>query len=90
MNRPPYRKSAGTDALFRHARTLAETLGFALREAPMAGGGSDANFTAALGVPTLDGLGIDGEGAHTDWEHALVSSIEPRMLLMQRLLETLE
>jgi glutamate carboxypeptidase len=89
MNRPPYRKSAGTDALFRHARTLAAALGFALVEAPMAGGGSDGNFTAALGLPTLDGLGIDGEGAHTDWEHAFVSSIEPRMLLMRRLFETL-
>jgi glutamate carboxypeptidase len=89
INRPPYRKSAGTDALFRHARTLAAALGFALVEAPMAGGGSDGNFTAALGLPTLDGLGIDGEGAHTDWEHAFVSSIEPRMLLMRRLFETL-
>jgi glutamate carboxypeptidase len=90
MNRPPYRKSAGTDALFRHAYTLAAALGFTLLEAPMAGGGSDGNFTAALGLPTLDGLGIDGEGAHTDWEHALISSIEPRLLLMQRLFETLE
>jgi glutamate carboxypeptidase len=90
MNRPPYRKSAGTDALFHHARALAATLGFTLVEAPMAGGGSDGNFTAALGLPTLDGLGIDGEGAHTNWEHALISSIEPRMLLLQRLLETLE
>jgi glutamate carboxypeptidase len=89
MNRPPYRKSAGTDALFRHARTLAAALGFTLVEATMAGGGSDGNFTAALGLPTLDGLGIDGEGAHTDWEHALISSIEPRMLLLRRLLETL-
>src|SRR5215470_994116 len=89
MNRPPYRKSAGTDALFRNARTLAAALGFALVEAPMAGGGSDGNFTAALGLPTLDGLGIDGEGAHTDWEHAFVSSIEPRMLLLRRLFETL-
>jgi glutamate carboxypeptidase len=90
MNRPPYRKSPGTDALFRHARGLAAALGFTLLEAPMAGGGSDGNFTAALGLPTLDGLGIDGEGAHTDWEHALVSSIEPRMLLLRRLFETLE
>jgi glutamate carboxypeptidase len=89
MNRPPYRKSAGTDALFRHARALAATLGFTLVEAPMAGGGSDGNFTAALGLPTLDGLGIDGEGAHTDWEHAFFSSIEPRLLLLQRLFETL-
>jgi hypothetical protein len=39
---------------------------------------SDGNFTAALGVPTPDGLGIDGDGAHTEWEHGLLSSIEPR------------
>jgi len=89
MNRPPYRKSAATDALFRHAAALARELGFELDEAPMAGGGSDGNFTAALGIPTLDGLGIDGDGAHTEWEHALVSSIVPRTLLMRRLFETL-
>jgi glutamate carboxypeptidase len=56
----------------------------------MTGGGSDGNFTAALGVPTLDGLGIDGDGAHTEWEHGLISSIEPRTLLMRGLLETLQ
>jgi len=41
---------------------------------------SDGNFTAALGVPTPDGLGIDGDGAHTEWEHGLISSIEPRLV----------
>ena len=51
---------------------------------------SDGNFTAALGVPTLDGLGIDGDGAHTEWEHDLISSIEPRTRLMRGLLETLQ
>ena len=56
---------------------------------PRVGGGSDGNYTAALGVPTLDGLGIDGAGAHTLHEYGLVSSIVPRMRLMQRLLETL-
>ena len=56
----------------------------------MTGGGSDGNFTAALGVPTLDGLGIDGDGAHTEWEHGLISSIEPRTHLMRGLLETLQ
>jgi hypothetical protein len=49
----------------------------------------DGNFTAALGVPALDGRGIDGDGAHTEWEHGLISSIEPRTLLMRGLLETL-
>ena len=60
-----------------------------LEEVPRTGGGSDGNFTAALGVPTLDGLGIDGEGAHTLHEYGLISSIAPRQKLMARLLETL-
>lgn len=90
MNRPPFAKSPATDSLFRRARALAAEIGFALAESPMTGGGSDGNFTAALGVPTLDGLGIDGDGAHTEWEYGLVSSIEPRTLLLQRLIETLE
>jgi glutamate carboxypeptidase len=90
MNRPPFKKTPAGTALFHHAHKLAREIGFELAEAATAGGGSDGNFTAALGVPTLDGLGIDGDGAHTGWEHALVSSIEPRTRLMQRLLETLE
>ena len=57
---------------------------------PRTGGGSDGNFTAAMGLPTLDGLGVDGEGAHTLEEHLLVSSIERGTLLMQGLFETLE
>jgi glutamate carboxypeptidase len=89
MNRPPFEKSPAIDRLFRHAQGLAREIGFELADTAMTGGGSDGNFTAALGVPTLDGLGIDGDGAHTEWEHALVSSIEPRTLLMRRLLETL-
>jgi glutamate carboxypeptidase len=89
LYRPPLKKSAASDALYRHAQTIARHIGFALGEAGLRGGGSDGNFTAALGVPTLDGLGIDGDGAHTEWEHGLVSSIEPRTLLMRGLLETL-
>ena len=53
------------------------------------GGGSDGNFTAALGVPTLDGLGVDGAGAHTLDEHLLVSSIAPRCALLASLIETI-
>ena len=90
MNRPPFEKTPAIEGLFRHAQGLAREIGFALADVPMAGGGSDGNFTAALGVPTLDGLGIDGDGAHTEWEHGLVSSIEPRHLLMRRLFETLQ
>jgi glutamate carboxypeptidase len=89
MNRPPFEKTSGIDGLFRHAKALARDIGFDLVDTRMTGGGSDGNFTAALGIPTLDGLGIDGDGAHTEWEYGLVSSIEPRTMLMRRLLETL-
>lgn len=89
MNRPPYERTEGVARLFEHARSLAAELGFDLQDVPRTGGGSDGNFTAAIGVPTLDGLGIDGDGAHTLQEYGLVSSIEPRRRLMKRLLETL-
>ena len=90
MNRPPFEKTTAIDVLFRHAQAIARGIGFDLQHTEMTGGGSDGNFTAALGVPTLDGLGIDGDGAHTEWEHGLISSIEPRTLLMRGLLETLQ
>jgi glutamate carboxypeptidase len=90
MNRPPFEMSTAIEVLFRHAQAVARGIGFELQHTEMTGGGSDGNFTAALGVPTLDGLGIDGDGAHTQWEHGLVSSIEPRTLLMRGLLETLQ
>ncbi len=90
MNRPPFERTEGTAYLFEHARALAAGLGFDLQDVPKVGGGSDGNFTAAMGVPTLDGLGIDGDGAHTLQEHGFVSSIAPRMELMERLLETLD
>jgi glutamate carboxypeptidase len=89
MNRPPYERTEATAALFEHARGLAAEIGFDLVSSPRAGGGSDGNFTAALGIPTLDGLGIDGDGAHTLQEYGLISSIAPRRELMKRLLETL-
>jgi glutamate carboxypeptidase len=90
MNRPPFEKSPPIEKLLQHAQGVAREFGVTLADTPMTGGGSDGNFTAALGIATLDGLGIDGDGAHTHWEHALVSSIEPRFRLMQRLLETLQ
>ncbi|MGL4242311.1 MAG: M20 family metallopeptidase [Beijerinckiaceae bacterium] len=89
MNRPPMAKSADIQRLFDHAAALAADIGFELPEAPMTGGGSDGNFTAAIGTPTLDGLGCDGDGAHTLHEHCFVSSLAPRAALMARLLETL-
>ena len=89
MNRPPYDKDAGIEALFEHARGLAAEIGFGLGDVKT-GGGSDGNFTAALGVPTLDGLGVDGDGAHSHEEHLYRSSLEPRAKLMLRLFETLQ
>ncbi len=89
MNRPPYELTDGTARLFDHAKALAAEIGFDLVSSPRVGGGSDGNFTAALGIPTLDGLGIDGDGAHTLQEYGLISSITPRQRLMARLLETL-
>lgn len=89
MNRPPYEKSPEVAGLFETARGIAAGIGFELKDCPMTGGGSDGNFTAALGVPTLDGLGIDGDGAHTLNEHALISSIAPRRALIKGLLEAI-
>ena len=88
LNRPGYEKDAGIAALLEHARGLAAELGIDLQDMHT-GGGSDGNFTAAMGVPTLDGLGVDGKGAHTDHEQLYVSSIVPRAKLLLRLMETL-
>jgi glutamate carboxypeptidase len=88
INRPPYEKNAGVERLFEHARGLARDLDIDL-VGMSTGGGSDGNFTAHL-VPTLDGLGLDGAGAHTMNEHILISSIMPRMQLQKRLMETLQ
>ncbi len=89
MNRPPYERTDGNARLFGKARELAAGLGMELGEVPRTGGGSDGNFTVALGVPTLDGLGIDGDGAHTLAEYGLISSLVPRMGLMAALLREL-
>ena len=89
MNRPGYRKDEGIGALFEHARRLAAEIGFELEDTG-SGGVSDGNFSAALGVPTLDGLGVDGQGAHTDYEQLYYSSLVPRARLWVRLLTTLE
>ncbi len=87
LNRPPFEKNAGVAALFEHAKGVAREIGIDLRDMHT-GGGSDGNFTAHK-VPTLDGLGADGQGAHTLEEHILIPSLLPRMLLMRRLYETL-
>ncbi|MCQ9618088.1 M20 family metallopeptidase [Paenalcaligenes niemegkensis] len=90
LNRPPMPRTEETAALLARAQIYAEEAGFMLEEAPMTGGGSDANFTAALGIPTLDGLGADGDGAHTLWEHILVSTLPQRLNFWQRLLRNLD
>ncbi|CAN0494452.1 unnamed protein product [Phaeothamnion confervicola] len=64
MNRPPYQKDAGITDLFGKAQAIYREIGKELADVPLTGGGSDGNFTAALGIPTLDGLGADGKGAH--------------------------
>jgi glutamate carboxypeptidase len=81
INRPPMERKAGTIALFKKARALAEELGFALEEAAT-GGGSDGNFTAALGIPTLDGMGAVGEGAHAAHESVVIEHLVPRTALL--------
>jgi glutamate carboxypeptidase len=89
MNRPPYTEAPGILALYDKARGIAETVGIALPRQHR-GGGSDGNFTAAMGVPTLDGLGCPGAGAHASHEHILWQHLAPRAALMAGLLETLE
>jgi glutamate carboxypeptidase len=87
LNRPPYEKSNAGAALFEHARGLADEIGFELVDT-FTGGGSDGNFTAPF-TATLDGLGVDGKGAHTHYEQMYISSIEPRARLLYRLYQTL-
>jgi len=87
LNRPPYQKGNAGAALYEHARTLAAEIGFDLVDT-FTGGGSDGNFTAPH-TATLDGLGVDGEGAHTHYEQLYTSSIEPRARLLHRLYQTL-
>src|SRR5262249_31313983 len=90
ITRPPFVRGRGIDLLFDKAATIAKEIGFNLKRAPRVGGGSDGNFTVAMGIPTLDGLGVDGDGAHTNHEYMLFSSIEPRTRLLQGLMEQLE
>lgn len=87
LNRPPYEKGNAGAALYEHAKTLAAEIGFDLVDTAT-GGGSDGNFTAPH-TATLDGLGVDGQGAHTHYEQLYISSIEPRARLLHRLYQTL-
>jgi glutamate carboxypeptidase len=89
INRPPMERKAGTIALFKKARSLAAELGFALEEAAT-GGGSDGNFTAALGVPTLDGMGAVGEGAHAVHESVVIEHLVPRTALLAAMIASID
>jgi len=88
MNRPPLERSPAIAQLFRKAQSLASHMGLALGES-LVGGGSDGNFTAALGIPTLDGLGAVGEGAHALNESILVDPIAVRTALLAKLVAEL-
>lgn len=81
LNRPPMERTRGTVALFQRAATMADGLGFQLQEAAT-GGGSDGNFTSAMGIPTLDGMGAVGEGAHAHRESILLDALVPRTALL--------
>ncbi|HXN71738.1 MAG TPA: M20 family metallopeptidase [Candidatus Acidoferrales bacterium] len=86
--RPPLERTAATRALFRHAQSLMRDIGLPLGEAAT-GGGSDGNFTSALGVPTLDGLGPVGDSPHSPREHVVIRALPERAALIASLLATL-
>jgi glutamate carboxypeptidase len=88
INRPPLERTASIRKLFRIAQSLAAELGVELEESAT-GGGSDGNFTAALGIPTLDGLGAVGEGAHAPHESILIDRIADRTALLAKLVARL-
>jgi glutamate carboxypeptidase len=87
INRMPMERTAGVAALYKKARTVAAQVGWKLDEAAV-GGGSDGNFTAGIGIPTLDGMGGDGEGAHAVHEHIVTSELPKRTLLLAGMMES--
>jgi glutamate carboxypeptidase len=87
FNRPPMERKTGA-GLYAKARALAKQMGVTLEDA-LVGGGSDGNFTAALGVPTLDGLGAVGEGAHSPGENCVIGKLPERAALLAGLLFTI-
>ena len=88
FSRPPMERTAGVARLYETAQAAAADLGQEIGEGAT-GGGSDGNFCAALGVPTLDGLGAVGDGAHAIHEHVLVPTLVPRAALLARIIERL-
>src|SRR5262249_2699522 len=88
INRAPLERTQAVADLFFRAKEIASQLGFELGEGSV-GGASDGNFAAALNVPVLDGLGVDGDGAHAAHEHILLRDIAPRTALLAGLVATL-
>jgi glutamate carboxypeptidase len=89
INRPPLERTAQVAALFELARNVGQELGFKLEEIAV-GGGSDGNFTAGLGIPTLDGLGAVGDGAHAVHEHVIAAELPRRAALLAGLIQAIE
>lgn len=87
INRPPLERTKEVGRMYEVGRGIARELGFQLKEAAV-GGGSDGNFTAGLGIPTLDGIGAVGEGAHAANEHIIVDELPRRAAMVARLIET--
>jgi glutamate carboxypeptidase len=88
LNRPPMERTAAVAALYKKAAQVAQGLGWTLEEAAV-GGGSDGNFTAALGIPTLDGLGAVGDGAHAAHESVVIAELPKRAALLAGLISSL-
>jgi glutamate carboxypeptidase len=85
VNRPPLERNSGTERLFNLAASVATSLGFDLRETQV-GGASDGNFAAATGAIVLDGLGVDGDGAHASHEHIILSDAPRRLAFLAGLI----
>jgi glutamate carboxypeptidase len=86
INRLPMERTAGVAALYKKAHAIANQVGWKLEEAAV-GGGSDGNFTAGMGIPTLDGMGGVGEGAHAVHEFIVISELPRRALLLAGMIE---
>jgi glutamate carboxypeptidase len=88
INRPPLERTPQVVELYSLARNIADSMGFELREAQV-GGASDGNFLAAMGIPVLDGLGVDGDGAHAAHEHIIIDDLPRRGALLAGLIASL-
>lgn len=86
INRLPMERTSGVAELYKKARSIAQKINWKLEEAAV-GGGSDGNFTAGIGIPTLDGMGAVGEGAHAVHEHIVISELPRRALLLAGMIE---